>query len=183
MYLKLYFFLCAIVILQCCGNDRHIRVYRLPKTIELPQNQNIKSQSSDYNWEIPEGWIPSSGSSMRLASFDIPYEGGIGDLSLIELEGNGGGLESNINRWRRQLNLDTQPLFEIEKDLIKMNGKLGEYQVIKIVNIQNNSAFIVGIIPTHEGKTLFVKLSANPYGIQKSEPNFILFCSSINFSH
>ena len=177
-----YFLICIIVILQSCGKDNHTRSYRLPKSEVSPKIQPVNSPKSGINWEKPEMWVTSSGSSMRLVSFEVPYSGGSGDLSVIQLAGTGGGLKPNINRWRKQLNLEPQSLPEIEKDMIKKKGKLGKYKMIRIVNFQNNSAFLVAIIPV-ENQTLFVKLSANPSGIQEAESDFIFFCSSIHFVH
>ena len=182
MTLKLYFLIYTIVILQSCGKDNHTRIYRLPKSEVPPKIQPVNSPKSGISWEIPEMWMPSSGSSMRLVSFEVPYSGGAGDLSVIQLAGTGGGLKPNINRWRRQLNLEPQSLPEIEKDVIEKKGTLGEYKMIRIVNFQNNSAFLVAIIPI-ENQTLFVKLSADPSGIQEAESDFIFFCSSIHIVH
>ena len=182
MSLKPYFFICTIVILQSCGKDNHTRSYRLPKSEVSPKIQPVNSPKSGINWEKPEMWVTSSGSSMRLASFEVPYTEGTGDLSVIQLAGTGGGLKPNINRWRRQLNLEPQSLHDIEKDMIEKKGKLGKYKMIRIVNLKNNSAFLVAIIPV-ENQTLFVKLSADPPGIQEAESDFIFFCSSIHFIH
>ena len=182
MSLKPYFLICAIVILQSCGKDNHTRTYQLPKSDVPPKIQPVDSPKSTIRWETPEMWVISSGSSMRLASFEVPYMGGTGDLSVIQLAGTGGGLMPNINRWRRQLNLEPQSLHEIEKDMIEKKGKLGKYKMIRIVNFQNNSAFLVAIIPV-KNQTLFVKLSADPPGIQEAESDFIFFCSSIHFIH
>ncbi len=182
MTLKLLFLICTIVILQSCGKDNHIRIYRLPKSDVPSEIKSEYSPKSGISWEIPEMWVTSSGSSMRLASFEVPYTEGTGDLSVIQLAGTGGGLKPNINRWRRQLNLEPQSLHEIEKDVIEKKGELGKYKMIRIVNFQNNSAFLVAIIPV-ENQTLFVKLSADPSGIQEAESDFIFFCSSIHFVH
>lgn len=180
MSLKPYFLICTIVILQSCGKDNHTRTYHLPKSEFPPKIQPVNSPKSGISWETPKMWVASSGSSMRLASFEVSYMGGTGDLSVIQLAGTAGGLMPNINRWRRQLNLEPQTLNEIEKDVIEKKGKLGIYKMIKIVNFQNNLAFLVAIIP-FENQTLFVKLSADPSGIQESESDFIFFCSSIHF--
>ena len=182
MTLKPYFLICTIIIVQSCGNDNHIRTYRLPKTKYPPKIQSGNSSISGIKWEKPEMWVASNGSSMRLASFEVPYMGGTGDLSVIQLAGTGGGLMPNINRWRRQLNLEPQSLPEIEKNVIEKNGELGKYKMFRIINSQNNSAFLVAIIPD-KNQTLFVKLSANPPGIQEAESDFIFFCSSIHFVH
>jgi hypothetical protein len=182
MSLKPYFLICTIVLLQSCGKDNHTRKYRLPKS-EIPTKiQSEHIPKSGINWEKPDMWMPSSGSSMRLVSFEVPYSGLAGDLSVIQLAGTGGGLKPNINRWRRQLNLEPQSLPEIEKDVIEKKGTLGKYKMIRIINFQNNLAFLVAIIPV-ENQTLFVKLSADPPGIQEAESDFIFFCSSIHIVH
>ena len=71
---------------------------------------------------------------MRLASFAIPYSGGTGDLSVIQLGGDGGGLMSYVNRWRGQLNLGSIELFDIEKDIVKEKGQLNIFKTIQIIN-------------------------------------------------
>ena len=182
MSLKPYFLICTIVILQSCGKDNHTRTYQLPKSDVPPKIQPVDSPKSTIRWETPEMWVISSGSSMRLASFEVPYMEGNGDLSVVQLAGTGGGLMPNVNRWRRQLNLEPKSLSEIEEDVIEKNGKLGKYKMFRIINSQNNSAFLVAIIPIGN-QTLFVKLSADPSGIQESESDFIYFCSSIQFGH
>ena len=182
MSIKPYFLICTIIILQSCGKDNHTRTYHLPKSEVPPKIQPENSPKSGISWEIPKMWVISSGSSMRLASFEVPYSGGTGDLSVIQLAGTGGGLMPNINRWRRQLNLEPQSLHEIEEDVIEKKGKLGKYKMIRIVNFQNNLAFLIAIIPI-KNQTLFVKLSADPSGIQEAESDFIFFCSSIYFIH
>ena len=148
-----------------------------PKTIDkVIKNKNI---STKLIWEKPNSWVPSEGSSMRLASFAIPYSGGTGDLSVIQLGGDGGGLKSNVNRWRRQLNLELQTLVEMEENILTREGKLGIYSILKIINQKMDSAFLCAIIPT-ENHTIFVKLSLSPIGILEVEDDFIAFCSSLN---
>ena len=118
---------------------------------------------------------------MRLASFDVPFSNGTGDLSVIQLGGTGVGIEANVNRWRRQLNLDSQSLFEIEKEMIDYKGGLGDYKIIRIINEELDSAFLCAILPAGN-QTLFVKLSAAPKGIREIETDFISFCSSLIIS-
>lgn len=54
----------------------------------------------------PEGWEKSEGSTMRVASFRIPSNGGPdGDVSVVPLFGQAGTTLENVNRWRGQLKL------------------------------------------------------------------------------
>ena len=185
MVFKKITFLYLAVIVSSCDSGNHIRTYNLPK--EKEENSilsTIKKENppSGLIWEKPNSWIASKGSSMRLASFAIPYTGGSGDLSVIQLGGTGGGIESNINRWRRQLDLESQSWNEIEKNLTSIEGKMGSYSILQIINQKIDSAFICAIIPT-ENHTIFVKLSLRPIGITEVEDDFIKFTSSLNISN
>ena len=184
MPIKSILLIWVMVILQSCGQDTHIRTYRIakPKPPDTaPRDEAPETNSAGFSWKKPESWIPSSGSSMRLASFDIPYSEGSGDLSVIQLGGTGGGIEANVNRWRRQLNLESQSLSKIEKEMIEKRGGLGVYNIIRIINEEMDSAFLCAIL-TAGNQTLFVKLSANPHGIREIEADFISFCSSLIIS-
>ena len=184
MQIKLILLIWIIVILQSCGQDTNIRTYRITKTNMSDTAPLVKApeiKSTGFSWKKPESWIPSSGSSMRLASFNIPYSEGSGDLSVIQLGGTGGGVEANVNRWRRQLSLEPQSLSEIEKEMIEKRGGMGVYNIIQINNEEMDSAFLCAILPAGN-QTLFVKLSAKPHGIREIETDFILFCSSLIIS-
>jgi len=174
-------FYLAIMIISC-DSGNHIRTYHLSKT----NNNNItpttikkETRSSELIWEKPNSWITSAGSPMRLASFAIPYSGGSGDLSVIQLSGTGGGIESNVNRWRQQLNLESQSGMEINNNVVTKDGLLGRYNVLHIINQKIDSAFLCAIIPT-QNHTIFVKLSLKPIGVTELEDDFITFCSSLN---
>jgi len=179
---KSIYFCVLIISLSCTMND-NTRSYQLTKT-DKPQttekDQPNKNKSTKLIWEKPDSWVLSDGSSMRLASFAIPYSGGTGDLSVIQLGGDGGGLKSNVNRWRRQLNLEPISLMKIENNISMNSGTLGTYSMIKIINQEIDSAFLCAIIPNGD-YTIFVKLSLKPIGIIAVKDDFIRFCSSINF--
>jgi hypothetical protein len=168
-----------------CDSSNHTRTYKLPKQ-NHEQKSSIVNEKQDGNgdlkWEKPASWTSSEGSSMRIASFSVPYKGGEGDLSVIQLSGEGGGLESNVNRWRRQLNMTPISLEEIEKNINVQSGTLGKYNLIKIVNDQTNKAFMCAIVPV-QNQTLFIKLSMNANYLQDIEEDFISFCSSLNSSN
>ena len=175
--------LCAILI-SCTIND-NTRSYQLAKANKqktTDKEQENRSKSTELIWEKPDSWVSSEGSSMRLASFSVSYSGGSGDLSVIKLTGTGGGLESNVNRWRGQLNLEPISLMEIENNITRKEGLLGTYSMIQIINQEIDSAFLCAIIPT-DNYTIFVKLSLKPMGIIAIKDDFITFCSSLNFSN
>ena len=183
MIIKKITFFCLTIVLLSCDSPNHTRTYNLPKVKKndfAPLDLNKTTEHAELIWEKPDSWIPSEGSSMRIASFAIPYSGGTGDLSVIQLSGTGGGIESNVNRWRQQLDLESQSLIEIENNITNRQGLLGEYSFLQIINQKIDSAFLCAVIPT-KNHTIFVKLSLRHIGIGEVEDDFISFCSSLNF--
>ena len=70
-----------LIILFGCDNQRHIQSYRTPKKdfgLALQQSKPLIQENSNIStklsWDLPKNWVPSSGHSMRLASFDIPKQ-------------------------------------------------------------------------------------------------------------
>jgi len=83
-------FILLVIALLSCDSGNHTRTYHLPKaknkSFTQPAVEN-KKESSGFTWEKPDLWIPTEGTSMRLASFEVPYSTGSGDLSIMELGG------------------------------------------------------------------------------------------------
>ena len=97
--------------LVSCNNDK-IEVYKIPK-----EGINVAMQSGSAGlvppplgnpaqWTKPEGWSEQPLSEMRLGSFKVDGPNAASaDVSVIAFPGEAGGLISNINRWRGQLQL------------------------------------------------------------------------------
>ncbi|MBT3664651.1 hypothetical protein HOA87_02985 [bacterium] len=174
----------AIIFFVGCDNSRHIQYYRTPKKdfgINQAQSSEENQQQviSNLTWDLPKGWIPSKGHSMRLASFDVPFSKGVGDLSIVSLSGISGGLLANVNRWRGQINLD--PISENQILEISEAGesKMGAFRIFKMVNnLNKEKAIIAAVLPTGN-KTFFIKLTVSQQGLVELESVFEKFCSSI----
>jgi hypothetical protein len=167
-----------------CDSGHHTRTYHLPKTkVNTFQPSTVErvTQISSFTWEKPTLWIPNEGSSMRLASFEIPYSTGSGDLSIMELGGDGGGLEANVNRWRGQIGLDPLTKLEIKDEAGNGVSQIGNYLLFQLINLEKKeSAFLAAVFPL-ESRTLFIKLTASADGILEIEKDFKDFCSSMKF--
>ena len=177
------FFSCFFcLILFSCKSENNVRTYQLAKTNVdvkvVKENQQVE-KSRELIWIKPKSWFKSEGSSMRLVSFSVPYSKGLGDLSVIKLSGTGGGLKSNINRWRSQLGLSPMGINEINHSIINIEGNLGQYSMIEIRNEDDGLAFLCAILPLVDN-TIFVKLSLSSIGIMDVKTDFINFCSSLN---
>ena len=169
--------LSLVVLTACQKND--IKVYRIAKTkVDSISNNVTTIQNSEFAWDLPISWTPSSGSKMRLASFDVPYSFGVGDLSVMVLAGDGGGIQANINRWRGQINLPPQPLNEILSLSEKRENRFSDYNLFTLINISKmDQAFISAIMPL-DNNTIFVKLNIHANGIKEVKEDFLSFCDS-----
>ena len=116
---------------------------------------------------------------MRLASFDVPFSTGVGDLSVVSLSGISGGLLANVNRWRSQINLDPISENQILEVSEVGESKMGAFRIFKMVNnLNNEKAIIAAVLPTGN-KTFFIKLTVSQKGLIELESVFEKFCSSI----
>ena len=182
-------FVLFFLLLSGCDKNRYIQSYRTPKKdfglqLEAPQpSSKITSPDvTNLTWELPDSWIPSTGHSMRLASFDIPFSDGVGDLSIVSLGGGSGGLLANVNRWRGQVNLS--PISESEILTVSTVGesKMGPFRIFKMINdVDTSNAIIAAVLPTGQ-KTFFIKLTTTKKGVIELQSVFEKFCASIGNS-
>lgn len=177
-------YILAFVLVFSCSEDRYVKHYIIPKLVIVDEVKNELSSNNDmkaFSWDVPENWMTGKKSSMRLASYSIPYDETMADVSITNFSGDGGGIEQNINRWRKQLNLQSLSIEDIENLIINKSSKLGNYKFIRIINSDNkNSAFLCSIMQV-ENSTIFIKLNASFTGVQKLEPQFLDFCSSFKY--
>ena len=181
-----YNVLFLIIIFISCDNNKHIQSYRTPKKdfgLALQQSKPLIQENSNIStklsWDLPKNWVPSSGHSMRLASFDIPFSNGVGDLSIVSLSGSSGGLLANVNRWRRQVDLGSIS----ESDILTVStvgeSKMGAFRIFRMINESNpQNAIIAAVLPTGD-ETFFIKLTSSKKGILELQTVFEKFCSSI----
>jgi len=179
-YFTLFLF---TIIIYSCDENKHVKSYRLPKTnFNISKNEapiDIRKNGKGIGWDLPQTWVPSDGHSMRLASFDVPYSNGIGDLSIVSLSGESGGLVANVNRWRRQIDLESIDEEEILASAVNGNSRIGPFRLFRLVNDSNKGKAILAAVLPSGGKTFFIKLTASQQGISELRFAFLEFCSSI----
>ena len=174
-----------LILLLCisCNND-DIKTYRVAKSpVNIKDIKSPTTTDNNFKWDLPNGWMISSGSSMRLASYSVPHSNGVGDLSIMVLAGDGGGVQANINRWRGQINLNPKTLSEINNQSESRKNSLANYQIFTVINDDNiDKAFMCAIIPL-DNSTIFVKLNISKNGITDIKDDFIYFCDSFRLSN
>lgn len=110
--------------------------------------QSIKFANGTPSWTTPEGWqqLPdddpkNAGIFPRVATLMISTEGEPLELSVTSLNGDGGGLLSNINRWRGQMSLP--PLKEIQPD-----------DALKQLTVEGKTATLVNLLGTSRSRSM-----------------------------
>lgn len=139
----------------------------------------------DVTWVVPKGWLEKPGSGFRYATFVVPGVGSMtGDLSVTVLEGEAGGLLSNVNRWRGQLGLsdltDAQ-LPEASKN-IRPGGRA--MTLINFVSLDNlidgkDKKRLLAAVYSSGEKTWFFKLIGENRLVQSAEKDLLKFLESL----
>ena len=131
------------------------------------------------NWQVPSGWKAAGPKPMRLASFDIPDAAGNGDVSISKLNGDGGGLLANVNRWRGQVGLaplEASALAANSTALTTAGGDSGTW-----VELKGADKTILGAIVARDGVSWFFKMTAPSTVAVKNREAFEKFVRSVRF--
>ena len=127
----------------------------------------------------PESWKPASAIGPEKARYTI--RGGLigrANASMTVLQGDGGGLLENVNRWRGQLGLEP-----IEEDglqaVVKPVSGLGEdARMVDFTGTSNRSQLeerLVGVIFPQGELTWFYKLMGTPDVVETSKVDFLAY--------
>lgn len=142
----------------------------------------LEPQKTDttLSYKLPAKWQEKPASSMRVASFEVKQGEQLADVSVVNLAGDGGGLLSNTNRWRQQLEMaptDEAGLKNSVKD-ITVNGHKGYYMAL--YTGLEGKGMLVALIEQGD-QTWFIKMLGPSKLIQNQEQDFQNFVKSIEF--
>ncbi|MGF1451971.1 MAG: hypothetical protein ACFB21_07865 [Opitutales bacterium] len=110
---------------------------------------------------VPENWVRSTGSAMRLASYAVSLNGeGSGDLGVFAFPGDAGGFASNLNRWRAQLGLPELSEAELRSMTQEITAATGEsFYMLMLNSPEPNDQALLGAIGFDDERSWFLKLS------------------------
>ena len=148
------------IYLAACSDAPQIEVYTIPAEPAPPES-----------WDLATPFGPEK------ARFSIS-EGLIGsaNVSMTVLQGDGGGMLGNVNRWRGQLGLEPVEEKDLE-DLLKPVGALGEEaRLVDFTGTSKRSQLeerLIGVIAPQGELTWFYKLMGTPDLVEKSQEEFL----------
>jgi hypothetical protein len=155
-----------------------IRSYTIPKEGRERAGPSSKAGPASLQWEIPSGWEEVPAEGMREGSFLVRGGGGgSADVSLVRLQGDGGGPVPNVNRWRQQLRLPLLPSDEILSQVETV--ETGQFKAL-VVDLTGASSrrMLAAICPLSE-QTLFVKMVGDDSTVDGARDSFMNFLKSI----
>lgn len=141
-------------------------------------------------WTAPPGWSEappgSDPSGMRLVDMRFG-EKGEGECYISIMPGPAGGLNANLNRWRKQMGQPDYTDEEIaklpKKPLFKRDGVYaafdGDYKGVGMTEPQKGYR-LAGVIHSAEQATIFVKMIGPKALVQANGAAFDQFCESIS---
>jgi hypothetical protein len=177
----------ALALASC--NDSKIEVYTIPKegtSVAMQSGSDLLEPppGNPAHWTKPDGWNEQPLSEMRLGSFKVEGPNAASaDISVIAFPGEAGGLISNINRWRGQLQL--APL---DEDQLPQNIQRTEVDNVptSLVDFQSAESApkpsrILGAVLQAADRTWFVKMTGPPELIESQRQKFLDFVKSFRF--
>jgi hypothetical protein len=175
--------------LVSCNNDK-IEVYRIPKegikvSMQSGSGGLAPPPGNPAQWTKPDGWREQPLSEMRLGSFKVDGSNAASaDISVIAFPGEAGGLISNINRWRGQLQL--APL---EEDQLAQTTQRTEVDNVPTYLVDYQTAEnaakpsrILGAVLQAADRTWFVKMTGPPELLESQRRTFLEFVKSFHFT-
>jgi hypothetical protein len=173
--------------LTACDQS-NIAVYRIPKesvNIEAGNGSLAPAPPSALpRWTVPSDWKEQPLSEMRLASFKVEGPNGeTADISVSSFPGDAGGLESNLNRWRGQVQQAVLDGDSLAKTLERrtIDGVPAAFVDVQTPEGAPKPDRIVGAVLRTADRTWFIKMTGPPALLQAHVDNFKKFVSSFRF--
>jgi hypothetical protein len=94
--------------------------------------RGVRFEGAELRWTLPPGWQEEKATPNRQATLRFGDREPRLELSIVRLAGDGGGLPSNVNRWRDQLGLDHASDAEVAALLRKVDGATPDVKVVDL---------------------------------------------------
>ena len=175
-------FLYYIIFLFClsCEDYSDPRIYKLKKNTSL-NIDSVNFNDEKFLWKVPDNWLEIPGNSFSIGMYEIKNAESYSTVSITQFPGDAGGIEENVNRWRRQIGLTPKDNDKIIFDTQWSSNLIGKFSIHEIKNNDKpEAAFLCMILPL-KNSTVFVKLNTSLENLNKIKNEFYNFCSSFKY--
>lgn len=136
------------------------------------------------DWAVPPGWQETSPGQMLLAKFLITDGSAKADVNITALGGDGGGLGTNVNRWRKQLGLEPVDDAGLQKLLTPLDLPDGQAILLEMNGTEMKSgkpAWFVAIIVPRQAETWFYRLMGDEKIVAREKAALKKFVQSVKY--
>ena len=174
----------SLALLFGCRRESSHRTY-VEKAFVLSDSARFPGERLD--WERPGSWVRELPKGMRLASFNIVEKGRTASCTIVQLAGQGGDMEANIQRWMGQLKMvrfdseEMSAFLKRQDTLVTATGQRGIYVDLTKVMTGDMTASesILGAVIPLEKSTVFVKMMGPKTILKNQEEAFRSLCESL----
>ncbi len=144
------------------------------------------NQTAGSIWTVPSDWQALPPSQFLLAEYAVTGTGGAkADVNVAELDGTGGGLLANVNRWRHtQLGLDEVDQSGLGKMVSTFDANGRSASLVDLTGTDSKTgqpSRLVGVILPQNGQTWFYKLMGDTNVVAQQKDAFIKFIQSAKY--
>jgi hypothetical protein len=136
-------------------------------------------------WTVPAGWQAGPLAQFLVAKYIVPgADDAKAEVNVSSLNGDGGGLLANVNRWRGQLGLGPVTDEQLKPQLESIDAGGSKAAVVDISGTNpadGKPAELVGVVLPLGNDTWFYKLMGDAGVVTKQKAAFIQFVQSAKY--
>ncbi len=173
-----------------------VEEHRVPKGVEsLPEGtppadgpvtqqpeRPAAQADTAWPWVVPAGWRAVPGERpMRLATYEIPVDGGAVEVAVTRFPGDVGGMLANVNRWLGQIGLP--PVGQDDLDaMLEPFENPGFVGVVMRLEGPETHMLAASIHEAAMDRTWFVRVSGDPDQMNLVETEVFAFARSFGLA-
>jgi hypothetical protein len=137
-------------------------------------------------WTVPAGWQEVPAAQFLLAEYSIAGANGAkAEVNVAELNGNGGGVLPNVNRWRGQIGLDPVDETGLAKVTTTLDVAGGQATLVDMTGSDmsgQSNRLVAAIVPMGD-QTWFYKLMGDEKVVASEKDAFTKFVQTARYSN
>ncbi|MGB7769180.1 MAG: hypothetical protein WBN22_10065 [Verrucomicrobiia bacterium] len=137
-------------------------------------------------WTVPADWQEVPAAQFLLAEYSIAgADGAKAEVNVAELDGSGGGVLANVNRWRGQIGLDPVDETGLAKLTMTMDVTGGHATFVDMTGTDANgqpTRLVAAIVPMGD-QTWFYKLMGDEKNVASQKDAFMKFVQTARYSN
>jgi hypothetical protein len=138
------------------------------------------------DWTVPANWQSVPPAQFLLAQYSITgTDGTEAEVNVAELNGSGGGVLANVNRWRGQIGLEPVAEDGLDKLSTTMNAAGGRATLVDMTGSNANGQpvrLVAAIVPMGD-ETWFYKLMGDEKVVASQKDAFTKFVQTARYSN